>query len=105
MLANLAELNSEVSGCTGCLEAALELGPRVPAAGTHLENQLRRRLGSRVRSLRAIVRHDGVILQGIASSYHAKQLAQHAAMDLTDLPLLANEIEVRYAELSFLQPV
>jgi hypothetical protein len=33
-------------------------------------------------------------LQGLASTYYAKQLAQHAAMDLADLPILANEIEV-----------
>jgi len=29
--------------------------------------------------LRVIVRRDGVILQGLASTYYAKQLAQHAA--------------------------
>ena len=49
---------------------------------------------ARVRKLRVIVRHDGVILQGLASTYYAKQLAQHAAMDLADLPIVANEIEV-----------
>jgi hypothetical protein len=61
----------------------------------HLELQVQRRLGSRVRDLRIIVRQDGVILQGLAHTYHAKQLAQHAAMELADLPILANDIEVR----------
>ncbi|HLN31800.1 MAG TPA: hypothetical protein VK395_28940 [Gemmataceae bacterium] len=60
----------------------------------HLELIIQRRLGSRVRGLRIIVRHDGVILQGRATTYHAKQLAQHAAMELGELPILANEIEV-----------
>jgi hypothetical protein len=61
----------------------------------HLELLVQRRLGSRVRDLRVLVRQDGVILQGRAGTYHAKQLAQHAAMELTALPILANDIEVR----------
>src|SRR5438105_2252042 len=61
----------------------------------HLELLVQRRLSSRVRDLRVQIRHDGVILQGRAGTYHAKQLAQHAAMELTALPILANDIEVR----------
>jgi len=60
-----------------------------------LESQVQHRLGSRVRDLRIIVRHDGIILQGRAATYHAKQLAQHAAMEIAELPILANDIEVR----------
>jgi len=60
-----------------------------------LENLMFRRLGNRVRDLRIVVRPDGVILQGRTATYHAKQLAQHAAMELADLPILANDIEVR----------
>jgi hypothetical protein len=59
-----------------------------------LELQLQRRLGSRVKDLRIVVRAGGIILQGRTSTYHAKQLAQHAAMDITRLPILANDIEV-----------
>ena len=65
------------------------------APAENLEMQLQQRLGSRVRELRVLVRHDGVVLKGWASTYHAKQLAQHAVMDLIDLPILGNEIEVR----------
>jgi hypothetical protein len=65
----------------------------VPAE--HLEIKMQRRLGSRVRDLRVLVRHDGVILQGWTSTYHAKQLAQHAAMELAEMRILANDIEVR----------
>jgi hypothetical protein len=61
----------------------------------HLEAQVQHRLGSRIRDLRVIVRPNGVILQGRAVTYHAKQLAQHAAMELADLPILANDIEVQ----------
>jgi hypothetical protein len=60
-----------------------------------LENLMFRRLGNRVRDLRIVVRPDGVILQGRTATYHAKQLAQHAAMELANLPILANDIEVR----------
>ncbi len=49
----------------------------------------------RVRDLRVMCRKDGVILQGSARTYHAKQLAQHSVMEITDLPILANEIEVQ----------
>jgi len=51
-------------------------------------------LGRRVIGLRVEVRDGGLVLHGRAASYHAKQLAQHAAMAVTDLPLVANQIEV-----------
>ena len=60
----------------------------------HLELKLQRRLGSRIRDLRLVVRPGGVVLQGRATTYHAKQLAQHAAMEIVRVPILANEIEV-----------
>ena len=61
----------------------------------HLEALVQRRLGNRVRDFRLVLRPNGVILQGRASTYHAKQLAQHAAMELVRLPIVANDIEVR----------
>src|SRR5207253_2004545 len=60
-----------------------------------VEYQIRHRLGNRVRDLRIIVRQEGMILQGHASTFYAKQLAQHAAMELAELPILANDIEVK----------
>jgi hypothetical protein len=62
--------------------------------GSHLEALVQGRLGGRVRDLRIIVRPNGVILQGRAATYHAKQLAQHAAMDVGGVSVLANDIEV-----------
>jgi hypothetical protein len=59
-----------------------------------LETLVMSRLGGRVRELRVLVRDDGLILQGRAPTYHAKQLAQHAAMEVGRLPILANDIEV-----------
>jgi CheY-like chemotaxis protein len=50
--------------------------------------------------LKIEVRGGGLILRGRANSYHAKQLAQHALMSVTELPLIANEIEVADARVS-----
>lgn len=51
-------------------------------------------IGRRIRDLRIEIRAEGLILRGRANSYHAKQLAQHALLAVTDLPLAANQIEV-----------
>jgi hypothetical protein len=60
----------------------------------NLETLMLRRLGNRVRDLRILVHPAGVVLQGRTYTYHVKQLAQHAAMELGHLPILRNEIEV-----------
>lgn len=59
-----------------------------------LEGLMLRRIGNRVHNLRVILLPRGMVLQGQASSYHVKQLAQHAAMELSESPILANDIEV-----------
>jgi hypothetical protein len=44
---------------------------------------------------RGVIRtSSGKALRGFAHTYYAKQLAQHAVMEATKLPILANEIEV-----------
>jgi hypothetical protein len=63
-------------------------------ADEYLEMMVQRRLGSRVRGLRILNRPGGIILQGRATTYHAKQLAQHAVMEVIHQPILANDIEV-----------
>ena len=66
-----------------------------PSARTDsLESVIQNRSGRRVRELRVVVHAGGVILRGQARTFYAKQLAQHAAMEITGLPVLANEIEV-----------
>jgi hypothetical protein len=51
-------------------------------------------LHGRVRHFRLAARGDGLVLTGHARTYHAKQLAQHAVMEATPLPIVANEIDV-----------
>jgi hypothetical protein len=59
-----------------------------------LEAHVRCRLCGRVRDFRLVVADTGILLRGHALTYYAKQLAQHAVMQATDLPIQANEIEV-----------
>jgi len=66
-----------------------------PEKETWLEMHLQARLGSRLRHIRVMYRNSGVVLQGSARTYYAKQLAQHLVMEKTNLPILVNEIEVR----------
>jgi hypothetical protein len=60
-----------------------------------LRSRVWRRSGGWVRDFRLLLRGRGLVLQGRAPTYYAKQLAQHAIMEATPLPILANEIEVR----------
>ena len=77
-------------------------GPwRFPAARTtselaeHIEGYIERRASGRIRDLHVVCSDDAIILQGRSRTYHAKQLAQEAVLDLTDgHPLLTNQIEV-----------
>jgi len=59
-----------------------------------LETHVQSRLNGRVQHFRLVVRGYGLILTGHARTYYAKQLAQHAVMEATTLPIVANEIDV-----------
>jgi hypothetical protein len=59
-----------------------------------VEAEIRRRLGDRVNELRVVVTEEGLVLHGRSRTYHAKQLAQHSANEISGLPILANEIRV-----------
>jgi hypothetical protein len=59
-----------------------------------LQSVLRSRFDGRVRDLHLRLEDPGLVLEGCAHSYFAKQLAQQAVMTATTLPIAANEIEV-----------
>ena len=46
------------------------------------EEHVRCQMSGRVRDLRLLVRYQGLVLQGHAHTYYAKQLAQHAVMEM-----------------------
>ncbi len=60
-----------------------------------IEGHVNRAANGRIRDLHVVYSEDRIILQGRSRTYHAKQLAQQAVLDLTDgHPLLANQIVV-----------
>lgn len=61
-----------------------------------IEGSVRSRLNGRVRGFRVLIQEDGLVLQGFALNFYAKQLAQHAIMQATRLPIMANEIVVEF---------
>jgi hypothetical protein len=65
-----------------------------PEEVVQLLASVQRQLPGRICDLRLLVQDEGLVLQGHASSYYAKQIAQQTVMKATKLPLLANDIEV-----------
>jgi len=60
-----------------------------------IEGHINRVANGRIRDLHVVYSEEKIILQGSSRTYHAKQLAQQAVLDLTDgYPLLANQIVV-----------
>lgn len=59
-----------------------------------LEGLLSHRLGTRIHDLRIVLQEAGLVLRGRTATYHAKQVAQHAVIQLSGVPILANEIEL-----------
>ena len=60
-----------------------------------IEGHINRVASGRIRDLHVVYSDDKIILQGRSRTYHAKQLAHQAVLDLTDgYPLLANQIVV-----------
>jgi hypothetical protein len=60
-----------------------------------LEGYIEQRASGRIRDLHVVCSDEGIILQGRSRTYHAKQLAQQAVLDLTDgQTLLTNQIVV-----------
>jgi hypothetical protein len=59
-----------------------------------LETYLQSQFGGRVRNFRLMHSGDGIVLLGITRTYYAKQMAQHAVMQATPLPIASNQIEV-----------
>ena len=79
---------------TGLTPAAIILPTGVPDEVEQLKTHVQSRLNGRVRHFRLVLRGCGLDLTGHAHTYYAKQLAQHAVMEATALPILANEIHV-----------
>jgi hypothetical protein len=79
-------MRGQLAGPPDVLPGAAEIG--------QLEARVQARLMGRVRDLRLSWREGGLVLQGQAPTYYAKQLAQHAVLEVTAFPIAANEIQV-----------
>jgi hypothetical protein len=58
------------------------------------EEHIRCQLTGLVRDFQLVLLDQEFVLRGHAHTYYAKQLAEHAVMEATSLPIRANEIEV-----------
>jgi hypothetical protein len=71
------------------------LGKNHQELAQFIEGHINRVANGRIRDLHVVYSDDKIILQGRSRTYHAKQLAHQAVLDLTDgHPLLANQIIV-----------
>ena len=59
-----------------------------------LERHIQRDLSLRVHNFRMQACGEGLVLEGRTKTYYGKQMVQHAVMDATDFPILANNIVV-----------
>ncbi len=60
-----------------------------------METHVTRRAGGQIRDLRVLVLDGRIVLRGRSRTYHAKQLAQEAILELAHAFMpLANEIDV-----------
>jgi hypothetical protein len=71
-----------------------ETDAATPEALARIEEHVRSRLTGLLRDFRLVFRDDGIVLRGHVHTYYAKQLAQHAVMEASSLPIRANEMEV-----------
>jgi len=65
---------------------------------TEIQTHVHRRVGRKVNDFQLVVENKGLILKGHSHSYYAKQLAQQAVMEATEMPILSNDIEVSAAD-------
>jgi hypothetical protein len=59
-----------------------------------IEEHVRYRLSGLLCDFQLVFRNNGLVLRGRVNTYYAKQLAQHAVMEASSLPIRANEMEV-----------
>lgn len=64
------------------------------ALAVRVERSIRQRTSGMIRGLRVDVLPGEVLITGRASTYYAKQLATHAALEACDSLTLTNDIEV-----------
>jgi hypothetical protein len=59
-----------------------------------IEEHVRCRLTGLLRDFQLVFRDRGLVLRGHVHTYYAKQLAQDAVMEVSNVPIRANEMDV-----------
>lgn len=59
-----------------------------------LQERIERDLAGRIEGFHVLIGTAGLILRGNVQTYYLKQLVQHAVMEATSEPIMANEIDV-----------
>jgi hypothetical protein len=93
--ARFASINWE-PGMKMILDARNSASPPIDdRLAERLEGYIESKASGRIRDLHVVCSDDTIILQGKTRTYHAKQLAQEAALDFADArTTLANQIVV-----------
>ena len=73
-------------------EADALVNPVMPGLISFVEAHVKQRLGGRASHFQVLFDGNGLVLRGQTRSQYARQLAQQAVMEITDLPIVANEI-------------
>jgi len=71
-----------------------ETNTATPETLARIEEHVRHRLTGLLGGFQLVFRDKGLVLRGHVHTYYAKQLAQHAVMEASSLPIRANEMEV-----------
>ncbi len=79
-----------------------QLGPAktrrtTPAEVRQIAEMIGRKFNGRLENFTILATPGGLILNGRAPTYYMKQVAQHAVMELTCLPIVANKVEVSWS--------
>ncbi len=70
------------------------LAPQHHQVAERVEQEVRSRTSGRIRGLQVRVFDGQVVITGRTSTYYAKQLVSHAALDTVDQLCVMNEVEV-----------
>lgn len=76
------------------MEALLEPRSEYAELEEHIEREVRLRACGRVRGLQVRVLEGQVVITGKTSTYYAKQLVTHAALENADQLSVINDVEV-----------
>ncbi|MBN2295948.1 MAG: hypothetical protein JXM70_26185 [Pirellulales bacterium] len=86
----ISEIRQRYDSADNPIQETVAQADRLAAS---IESAVRRKTAGGVRNLHVKVNRSGIVLEGRCDTFYCKQLAQHAAMNVSANPL-SNEIKV-----------